>query len=280
MTGGPDADAERAATGSAPSPTERARHVWSIGSYEAIAPDFLPMAAHLVRAADVGDGDEVLDVACGTGNAAITAARRGARVTGVDITPSMLEGARENAAVAGVEDVTWLEGDAADLPLPDDAFDATFSCVGHVFAEPPAATARELLRVTRPGGRVAFTSWTPESVVPAMAKTLKAFLPPDPDPSPPPFAWGDPDVVRERLGDRVEDLAFETGTVRPRAVSPAHFWEDVRRDSGLFILPLRAVDEADRAALRREMVETVDRFFDGDENAIRMAYRVTTATVA
>lgn len=261
------------------SPAERARHVWSIGSYSSIAPHFLGMAAHLVRAAGVDADDRVLDVACGTGNVALTAARRGARVTGLDVTPSMIEAARENAETAGLRDVEWRQGDAADLPFPDDAFDVTLSCVGHVFAEPPGATARELVRVTRPGGRIGFTSWTPSSVVPAMAKVVQGYLPPDPNPSPPPVAWGDPDVVSERLGDGVADLSFETGTVLHNVVSPAHYWTGATEDSGLFIVTLEGVDEDDRPALRRDSIRAIEEYFDAGENAVRMEYRVTTATV-
>ena len=279
MTDANEADGDVTADGDAPDPAERARHVWSIGSYSSIAPDFLPMAAHLVRAADVEAGDRVLDVACGTGNVAITAARRGASVTGLDITPSMLEAARENAALAGVGDVEWREGDAVALPFDDDAFDVTLSCVGHMFAEPPDAAARELLRVTRPGGRVAFTSWTPGSVVPAMAGVLQEYLPADPDPSPPPFAWGDPEVVRERLGEGVVEVGFETGTLLQTTLSPSHLWSRVAEDSGLFIVALEAVDADDRPALREGMLEAIDGYFDDDQNAVQMEYRLTTATV-
>ena len=280
MTDARESDGGAAGDAAAPDPAERARHVWSIGSYSSIAPDFLPMAAHLVRAADVAAGDRVLDVACGTGNVAITAARRGASVTGLDITPSMLEAARENAAIAGLDDVEWREGDAAALPFEDDAFDVTLSCVGHMFAEPPDAAARELLRVTRPGGRVAFTSWTPASVVPAMAGVLREYVPADPDPSPPPFAWGDPDVVRERLGESVLEVGFETGTLLQPSLSPRHLWARVAEDSGLFIVALETVEDDDRPALREEMLEAIHEYFDDDENALEMEYRVTTATVA
>ena len=275
----PDRDVDETGESIAADPADRARHVWSIGSYDPIATQFLPMAAHLVRAGGVEAGDRVLDVACGTGNVAITAGRRGALVTGLDITPAMLAAARENAAVAGLSDVDWCEGDAADLPFPDDAFDATLSCVGHVFSERPDAAAAELLRVTRPGGRVAFTAWTPESVVPAMGAAVGEYLPPDPDPSPPPAAWGDPNVVRERLGDGVDDVEFETGTVSYRVASPAHYWAGATEESGMFIVALSAVDEADLPALRRDVVEAVDRYFDDRVNAVRMEYLVTTATV-
>lgn len=258
---------------------EQVKHVWTIGSYPDIGQEFLSMAGHLVDAAGVEASDEVLDVACGTGNVAITAARRGASVAGLDITPAMLEDARRNAEIAGTTDVEWREGNATDLPFADDAFDVTLSSVGHVFADPPNATGEELLRVTRPGGTVAFTSWTPDSVVPAMAGVLRDYLPPDPGRAEPPVLWGDPEVVRERLGDAVTDLAFESGTVEQLSLSPAHFWEGARTQSGLFIVALDGVDEADRPALREAMVDTVDEYFDDRQNAVRMDYRLTTATV-
>ena len=166
------------------------KRVWTIGSYPDIGEIFLSMAAHLVDAVTVEAGDQMLDVSCGTGNIAITAARRGATVTGLDITPAMLEDARENASLAGDDDIDWEEGDATNMPFGDDAFDVTLSCVGHMFANPPEAAATELLRVTRPGGQIAFTSWTPRSVVPALAKVLQEYLPPDPESPAPPSSGG------------------------------------------------------------------------------------------
>lgn len=258
---------------------EAVTRVWTLGSYPDVGRNFLSMAAHLVESAGVDANDRVLDVACGTGNVAITAGRRGARVTGLDITPGMLDDARENAAIAGLEAVDWREGDATDLPFEDDTFDVALSCVGHMFAAPPEAAATELLRVTRPGGRIGFTSWTPRSVVPAMAKVMQSYRSADPDGSAPPFLWGDPETVHDRLGDDVTDLAFETGTVDQLALSPAHYWEGARTQSGLFIVALEDVDEADRQALRDDMVETIEGYFDDGQNAVPMEYRLTTARV-
>lgn len=258
---------------------ERARRVWSLGSYADIAPHFLSMAAHLVDSVDVGSNDTVLDIGCGTGNVAVTAARRGARATGLDIAPAMLDEARENAAIASVEDVVWREGTATALPFDDDAFDVTLSCVGHMFAEPPNAAARELLRVTRSSGRIAFTSWTPTSVVPSMGKVLTDYLPPDPGAPDPPFLWGDPDVVRRRLGDEVSELASETRTVRIPVLSPAHYWKAAITQSGMFIVALERIAEDDRPALRREMIGTIDQYFDDHQNAVPMEYRLTKARV-
>lgn len=262
------------------SSNEQVKQIWTAGSYADIGRSFLSMAAHLVDAAGVEPGESVLDIACGTGNVAITAARRGADVTGIDITPAMLEDARANAAIAGVDDIVWHEGDATDLPFEADRFDTTFSCVGHMFANPPEAAGRELVRVTRPGGTVAFTSWTPRSVVPAMAQVLQGYLPPDPDPTEPPFRWGDPAVVRERLGDRVSEIEFETGTVTQKSLSPAHVWETVRSDSGLFVVALDRVDSADIDALSADMVDAITPFYDESENALSMEYRLTIATVS
>jgi SAM-dependent methyltransferase len=259
---------------------EHVQRIWTVGSYsDEIGPSFLSMAAHLVDAAAIDADDRVLDVACGTGNVAITVARRGAQVTGLDITPDMLEDARENAAIAGVDDIEWREGDATELPFEDEAFDITLSCVGHMFANPPEAAASELLRVTRSGGRIAFTSWTPRSVVPAMAKILQEYLPPNPDAPPPPFLWGDKEVVRERLNDGVSDLSFETGVVEQLSLSPSHSWEMVRSQSGIFIVALENVDEDDYPALSEDMIAAIEEYFDDSRNAISMEYLITTAII-
>lgn len=258
---------------------EHVKRVWTIGSYPDIGETFLSMAAHLVDAAAVETDDQVLDVGCGTGNIAITAARQGASVTGLDITPAMLKDARENATLAGIEEIDWEEGDATNMPFEDDTFDVTLSCVGHMFATPPDAAATELLRVTRPGGRIAFTSWTPRSVVPAMGKVLQEYLPPNPNASAPPFLWGDTEVVRERLGEGVSDFTFETDVVEQLSLSPSHVWERVRTQSGMFIVALENVAEDEYPALRADMIDVITEYFDGRKNAMAMEYRLTKAIV-
>ena len=261
------------------SPEEQAKRVWSLGSYSDIAPHFLSMAARLVDGTGVSSNHSVLDVGCGTGNVAITAAQRGASTIGLDIAPAMLEEAQENAVIAGIEDISWRESSATDLPFDDCAFDITLSCVGHMFADPPDAAAQELLRVTRSGGQIAFTSWTPTSVVPALGETLTEFLPPNPDAPDPPFLWGDPDVVGKRIGDDVDELVFETGTVLAPVLSPAHYWEAAATQSGSFIVALENIDEDDRSDLRAEMIETIEQYFDDSQNAVPMEYRLTRAVV-
>ena len=189
----------------------------------------------------------------------------------------MLDMAGEQAAVIDA-DIEWREGDAAALQFEDDAFDVTLSCLGHMFAPDADAAATELVRVTRPGGRIAFTAWSPTSGIAAMMKTLAEHLPPQPDASPPPFLWGDSDTVRDRFGDRVEDLTFETGFVRYPALSPAHFWESMVTDSGPILLALEAIEEEDVARLREEEIESLDPYFSDADNAIELEYRLVTAT--
>ncbi|WP_227374428.1 class I SAM-dependent methyltransferase [Haladaptatus halobius] len=262
-----------------PKTKEQIRKEWSVGSYPSLATAFLPMAAELVDAASVESRDRILDVACGTGNVALTAYRRGAHVTGVDITPAMLDVARERATVVDAN-IDWRDGDAASLPFEDDAFDSSLSCLGHMFADDANAAATELVRVTESGGRVAFTSWTPESGIAAMMTVLSEFIPPRPDSPPPPFLWGDPNTVRDRFGDRVEELSFEARVIGYPAVSPAHFWESMTTDSGPIVVALEGVDEGASSTLREEMVEALGRYFSDADNAMELEYRVVTATVA
>ena len=257
-----------------------AKRVWAAGSYEEIAPKYASMGGHLVERTGVEPGEAVLDIGCGTGTVALNAARRDARVTGVDIQPELLERARETAAIAG-GDVAWRDGDATALPFEPNAFDVTLSNLGHMYGDPPAAAARELLRVTRPDGRIGFTSWTPTSLYPAMASVVMPAVSPEERPAftEPPFLWGDSGTVRDRLGDSVTDLEFETETVLYPALSPAHFWEEMATNSGMFLEALDGVDEEEHPNLRDQLVETIASYFDDRESAVELEYLLTTATV-
>ena len=183
-----------------------------------------PAAGELVTFAHVQAGETVLDIGCGTGVVAVTAARAGAKATGVDLTPILLERARENASAAKV-DVEFVEGDAEALPYADGAFDVVLSQFGHMFAPRPEVATAEMLRVLRPGGRIAFTTWPPEHVMGLLFALIARAMPPPPSgapvPAPPPL-WGDPNVVRERLGDRVSGLRFGRGVLFMPALSPEH----------------------------------------------------------
>ena len=258
---------------------EQLDDAWTNGSYEQIASAYYSMAGRLVERTAVSPDDEVLDIGCGAGSVAITAARRGAQVTGVDVTPAMLDHARKNAKIADTEEIEWQKGNALNLPFEADRFDVTLSSLGHMYGDPPEETTAELLRVTRSGGTIGFTSWTPTSLFPFMASILTTYLDPDdlPEFTEPPFAWGDSGVVRERLGGEVEQLSFETGTVLFPALSPEHFWRKMTETSGPLIALLDAVPAENRPEVDEEMVETIHPYFDEGQNGVELEYSLTTA---
>lgn len=275
-----DADGSRS-IGERESASDRwTKRVWAAGSYEKIAPKYVSMGSHLVERVGVDSGSNVLDVGCGTGTVSVTAARRDAQVTGVDIQPALLEHARTNAEIAAVN-VSWREADATALPFGTNEFTVTLSNLGHMYGDPPHAAAQELLRVTRPGGRVGFTSWTPTSLYPSMAGVAMTVLPPEdlPDFSEPPFLWGDAETVKARLGDGIGDLTFKTETVQYPALSPEHFWQHTAANSGMFIEVLSEVTENDLPELREQLIATIEPYFDDRENAVELEYLLTTATV-
>jgi len=247
---------------------------WSSSAYPGFAPNLLPAIARLVDFAGVGDGDRVLDAACGTGNVALTARRAGADVTGLDLTRGMLELARDNAAVVDA-DTGWLQGDVAALPFGDGAVDATLSSFGHVFAPDVAGAARELPRVTRPGGTVAFAAWSPHGVVGALGALAAEYGTGPHDPTAH-LQWGRPERVRELL-EGVGDLEFRHGEVTFRYVSPAHFWQQVAVDSGPLVAAVEQLEPDDRRAMRRAALDRVEEFFS--DNAVRAEYVLARGTV-
>jgi ubiquinone/menaquinone biosynthesis C-methylase UbiE len=174
--------------------------MWDSGNYGAVAEKIWSAGETLVEAAGIEPGMEVLDVACGTGNATIPAAKLAARVTGLDFAPRLLAEARERAADAMVE-VELVEGDAQALPFEDASFDRVISVFGHMFAPDHARTAEQMKRVCRPGGRIAIACWTPDGKIGQMFKTMGSIGPPPPEGFQSPLLWGTEQHVRELLGD-------------------------------------------------------------------------------
>jgi SAM-dependent methyltransferase len=167
-----------------------ARATWAAGDFPAIAERTLwEVGPRIVEAVAVAPGEDVLDVACGTGNAALRAAQAGGRVVGVDLTPELFDAGRRLAADAGVE-VEWVQGDAEELPFEDESFDVVVSTFGCMFAPRHKVTAHELARVLRPGGRLGIASWTPEGGTGTFFKTVGGFLPPPSPLAEPPLLWG------------------------------------------------------------------------------------------
>lgn len=237
-------------------------------------------AAQLVKFAQVAPGQRVLDVACGTGVVAVTAARRGARVSGLDLTPVLIERARKNASIAEV-DVDFVEGDAEALPYPDGSFDVVLSQFGHIFAPRPAVAVREMLRVLKSGGRIAFSSWPPEHFTGRMFAFIARHSPPPPqgvDPPAPPPLWGDPNIVRERLGGAVSDLQFARDNLVAPALSLQHFRAAQEATIGpLTRLVASLQNDPDRLArLRAEFDAMAADIFE--DNTIRMPFLMTRAT--
>jgi ubiquinone/menaquinone biosynthesis C-methylase UbiE len=173
--------------------------MWGAGDYAAVAERISQAGEAVLERADVGPGMDVLDVACGTGNATIPAAKAGARVTGLDFAAALLEIARERSADAMVE-IDWVEGDAQELPFSDGSFDRVISTFGHMFAPDHERTAAEMKRVLRPGGAIGVACWTPEGSIGRMFRTIAELVPPPPGVTPP-ILWGTQEHVRELLGE-------------------------------------------------------------------------------
>jgi ubiquinone/menaquinone biosynthesis C-methylase UbiE len=187
---------------------ERMRRMWGSVDYHPIAVQDVLVSELLARAADVHSGHRVLDVAAGTGNSALAAARRGACVTATDIVPGALETASRRAAAEGLElDVRVAE--AQELPFEDGTFDVVLSTFGAMYAPDQHRTASELVRVCRPGGRIAMANWTPDGLVARLQRVLASVMPkpPQPPPGKPPVAWGGEQHCRELFGSSVRELS-------------------------------------------------------------------------
>jgi ubiquinone/menaquinone biosynthesis C-methylase UbiE len=245
------------------------RAMWASGNYSAVVTDVVaPLGPILVDAAGIKPGDVVLDVAAGSGNAAIPAARAGARVIASDLTPELLETGQKLAAEAGVQ-LTWETADAEALPYGDSEFDAVLSCLGVMFAPHHQTSADELIRVCRPGGTIGLLSWTPSGFIGQMFATMRPYAAPPPPGAQPPPLWGSEDHIRELLGDRVEQVLTETRTLRvTHYTSPEAFRDYFKTNYGPTISAYRFIaDDPDRvAALDHDLAELGQRFDMGTDS--------------
>jgi ubiquinone/menaquinone biosynthesis C-methylase UbiE len=191
-----------------------ARVTWSAGDFDAIAKRIWHVGDDLVGRVGVSEGDRVLDVACGSGNATIPAAVAGGEVSGLDITPEMFEPGKRRAAEAGVE-IDWIEGDAERLPFDDQSFDVVLSTFGCMFAPNQRAAATEIARVLRPGGKLGIAAWRPDGSLGTFFTTLRKHAPPPPEGFQPPPLWG--------VRDHVSELFSGTGVELSFADAAAHF---------------------------------------------------------
>jgi len=182
----------------------RHRAMWASGDYPSMVETFLlPLGPRLVEACDIGPGMRVLDVAAGTGNASLPAARAGADVTASDLTPELLEVGRRRAEAEGLV-LDWVEADAEHLPFEEGSFDVVMSSIGAMFAPHHQAVADELVRVCRPCGTIGMLNWTPEGMIGGLFRMMGPFAPPPPPGAQPPPLWGSEEHLAELFGDRVE----------------------------------------------------------------------------
>ena len=230
------------------------RATWIAGDFGQIAKSYVAGAEKFIENVKLKPGMKVLDVACGTGNLALPAARAGAIVTGVDIAPNLVEQARENAKREGLN-IQFDEGDAEALPYDDDSFDAVVTMFGAMFAPRPELVAAELKRVCRPGGLIAMANWTPTGFIGQMFKTTSSHVPPPPG-MPSPVLWGVEQTVRERLGEGISKLEMRPQMVRwVFPFSPAEVVEHFREYYGPAQKAFGALDESKQAAMRKDLDE-------------------------
>jgi SAM-dependent methyltransferase len=235
----------------------RQQQTWASGDYAAVAARIVVVAERLCDAADLQAGWHVLDVATGTGNAAIAAARHGCSVIGADYVPALLERGRKRAATEGL-DVRFIEADAEALPFADKAFDAATSVFGTMFAPDHARTAAELLRVVRPGGTIALASWTPDGFVGELFRTVARHVPP-PTGLASPMLWGIEAHLRDIFGEGISTLTCRERTFTFRFGSPEEFAEFFRLAYGPTLKAFAALEGSARAALEHDLVELARR---------------------
>lgn len=230
----------------------RLKAMWMTGDYGEVAKHIETGAEEFIARLALKPGVRLLDVACGSGNLAIPAARAGAIVTGVDIATNLLEQARARAESEGLT-IQFDEGDAEDLPYADAAFDVVVSMFGAMFAPRPELIASELVRVCRSGGRIAMANWTPDGFIGQMFKINGKYVPPPPS-MPSPVKWGDEETVRGRLRDGVADLQL-TRRICPfkYPFPPAEVVESFRKYYGPTQRTFDALDANGRAALRSDL---------------------------
>jgi ubiquinone/menaquinone biosynthesis C-methylase UbiE len=253
--------------------TLKAKHrgMWALGDYPALAADLVAdLGKVLTLACGVRRGERVLDVAAGSGNAAIPAALNGASVVASDLTPELLEAGQRLAAQHGAK-LEWRQADAEALPFGDGEFDTVMSCLGVMFAPRHQASACELVRVCRPGGTIGLLNWTPEGFIGQMYTTMKPYAPPPPPGAQPPPLWGDEDHVRSLLGDAVTEVTAQRKTLRVGLFAqPEDFRDYFKARFGPTIAAYRGIahDPERTAALDRDLADLARRHDQGTSTTV------------
>lgn len=236
----------------------RQRQTWASGNYHVVASLIVPVSEQLCEAVDLRAGQRVLDVATGSGNTALAAARRLCDVTAVDYVPALLERGRARASAEGLR-VIFEVGDAESLPVADESFDVVLSTFGTMFAPNQEQTARELLRVTRSGGHIGMANWTPTGWIGEMLRIVGSYVAP-PAGLRSPTRWGTEDGLRELFGDGVVMLRAERQRFVWRFGSAQHYLSLFRSFYGPVLKAFGALDEAGQEALARDLTDAAQRY--------------------
>lgn len=257
----------------------RLKATWSAGDFGQIARSYEAGASEFVADLQIARGTRVLDVACGSGNLSLPAARAGAAVTGVDIVPNLVEQARTRAAIEGVR-AQFDEGDAETLPYADANFDLVLSMFGAMFAPRPERVAAELIRVCRPGGRIVLANWEPTGFIGQIFKATGAHVSP-PAGMPSPLLWGDEATVKSRLQDRIADIRCKRRAMTfVFPFSPPEVVEYWRQYYGPTQKAFAALDEKGQAALRRDLVALWDGHNQAADGTTRVESEYLQVTAA
>jgi SAM-dependent methyltransferase len=244
-----------------------------MGDYKSRGQYFPPVSAQLVNLVQLKPKEMVLDVACGYGNTAITACRKGAKVTGIDLTPKLLMLAREEEKIAGLSSINWKEGDVENLPFEDETFDIVLSTFGHIFASNQSLAAKEMVRVLKKGGRLGFSSWPSELLSERLSDVISKYNPFGETKEFKPGSWGSPDKIK-RLLPELKELFFERGTIEIPVLSPSHYWHDTSHSAGFLMKIIDALKNQNKhdiiERLRKEYIETLELYFS--DNKLRFGY--------
>lgn len=258
---------------------EGQQRIWSSGDWPGFAPIIQVIADEVVEGIGAGDGDDFLDVATGSGNAAIAAAQRGATVTGLDLVPELIDAARARFAEAGLE-AELVVGNAEELPFADDSFDRVTSIFGAMFAPRHQMAADELVRVARPGATIAVTAWTPEGMNGQMFKTIGEHMPPPPEGFVPPAMWGTEAHVRDLFSGSGLEIGFEKRMADWEWDSLEDWLDYCEQKLGPIVVAKATLEPQGKwEAARDALAELEQRYNEADDGSMRVRAEYLLTTV-